>query len=243
MPCNSKCGFCGIRGHQISHCHSEEGTQLFNHIRSRAIDYIVLERQSIQQRAILFHKFLIDNCYVKELKLLLSKIQCSPNGNSVQLAARFVNNYFIINLGFEQFPDSIDENDRRDITGYLTFWRNLSIGREIHEVNLELSRYFGANNRLNTHKFNFKIDLKSIELTEENAPHCFECAICMEEECSIFDKVELGCNHSFCTICVSAILSNSQIKKIHPSCALCRKNFENMHVHRNKIMEDYRQFC
>jgi len=261
MSCATyKCGFCGVQGHKITHCDSEEGTNLFNDIRSKAIDYIVLENRSIQERAKLFYKFLIRIYYVKELKLILSKIGSCVSGNIVVLAARFTYKYFLKNLALQQFPGIIDHEDTIHLRAYLDYWKDLSQGiKSVSQVNQELDDYFefvrgllyldelhDSDFDFETAKFKFPINvvMKPIDLTEEKTPEYFECAICMEEECSILDKVEMGCNHSFCMTCVSNMLTNSQIKKKHPCCALCRADFKNMQVHMDNIMEDYNtRFC
>jgi hypothetical protein len=260
MPCNSKCGFCGVRGHRITHCDSEEGNRLFNDIRSRAIDYIVLEDRSIHERAKIFYQFLIRIYYVKELKLIVSKIGCDVSGNIVILAARFTYKYFLKTLGLQQFPGIIDHEDNIHIRAYLDYWKDLSQGiKSVSQVNQELDDYFDFVNGLQyleqlhdsdfdfeTAKFKFPINvvMKPVDLTEEKTQQYFECAICMEEQCSILDKVEMSCKHSFCMSCVSTMLTNSQNNKKHPCCALCRADFTNMQVHMHTIMEDYNtRFC
>jgi hypothetical protein len=247
MPRNSKCSYCRNEGHTIRHCNSQEGYIFNDRIRSRAIDYIVLERQTIHERAKLFYKFLVQNCYLEELKLLLSRRECHVNGNKKQLAARFIHNYFILELGLCQFPGIISHTDRRHIRAYLTYWYNLSQGNQY--VDRELNQYFDSINLLqsdndNTYKFPINVVMKTIDLTEETLQQHFECAICMEEQCPILDQVVLGCNHYFCTGCVTIMLTNSKNKKIHPCCALCRTEFKKIQLDNEKIMEDYNtRFC
>jgi hypothetical protein len=242
-----KCSYCRNVGHNIAHCSSEEGKIFFNNIRSKAIVYIVLENRSIHERAKLFHQFLTRICDVEELKLLLSKIQCRVNGNRIQLAARFVHSYFIRELALRQFNSMINDNDHCHIRAYLTYWKDLSQGIPLDEANYKINHYFDFMKQFendNKYKFPINVVMKTVDLTEEEPNQYFECAICMEEQCHILDQVEMECNHSFCTNCVSTMLINSQNKKKHPCCALCRVDFKKIQVHTHKIMEDYNtRFC
>ena len=255
---NHRCSYCGVRGHKISYCNSDEGTRLFNHICSRAIDYIVLERRTIHERAKMFYQSLISIYYVKELKLILSKIGCVVRGNMVEVASKFVYKYFLKYLALQQFPDLITSDDRLDLRAYLRYWRELSKGyKSIDEANQELTDYFvfvnglrnlrrNGNETYSNCKFAINVFMKPVDLTEEQeeSPSHFECAICMEDECSVLSKIELSCNHSFCESCVSTILLNSQKNNKHPNCALCRKDFTIMQVHKQSILEDYNtRFC
>lgn len=245
MPCNSKCGYCRKEGHNINHCNSEEGNRLFNRIRSTAIDYIVLENRPIDERTTLFYKFLIDILYVDELKLILSKAECSINGNKKQLAARFVNRYFIQTLAYGQFSRHMDYNERSHIHIYANYWKKLSQGKPLIETNEALNLYFDLIRPIQrNNKFPINVVMKPVDLTEEEPKQYFECAICMEDECPMLDQVELGCGHSFCVTCVSGVLTNSQKNKKHPCCGLCRTDFKNTQVHTQQIMEDYNtRFC
>ena len=253
MSRNSKCSYCRVEGHTVRYCGSEEGTMLFNRVRSTAIDHIVLERRPIHERAKLFYRFLVHCCNVEELKLILSRRECRVNGNKKQLAARFIHNYFITELGLGQFYRSISVTDHHYIPAYLTYWYDLSNGKPVIEVDQALNRYLyfnpvsqlgTGNNYDNKYKFPINVVMKTVDLTEEQTEQCFECAICMEDQCPILDQVVLGCNHSFCNNCVSVILTNSQDKKTYPCCALCRDKFEKIQVHTHKIMEDYNtRFC
>jgi hypothetical protein len=243
MPRQYKCCYCHKEGHKITHCDSEEGNRLFNMVRSRAINYIVLENRTIDERAKLFYNFLVRILYVDELKLILSKQQCRINGNSKQLAARFVYRYFIQGLAYGPYIRHIDHNERRHIHIYANCWRLLS-ERLVVEANQELDRYFDLIKQIKPNKFPINVVMKPVDLTEEEPKQYFECAICMEEECPILDQIELGCGHSFCVSCVSGVLTNSQKNKKHPCCGLCRADFKNTQVHTKKIMEDYNtRFC
>ena len=247
MPRQNKCGYCCKEGHNITQCDSEEGNRLFNRVRSRAIDYIVLEIP-LHERTKLFYNFLIRTCYVPELKLILSKNQCLINGRKKHLAARFVQSYFIQELAYGPYLRHMEHNERVHIAIYANCWRLLS-ERHIVEGNEELNRYFDLIKQVEPiHKFPINVVMKTVDLTEgaeeAGAVQSFECAICMEEECPILDQVELGCGHSFCVTCVSTMLTNSQKNKKHPCCGLCRADFKSTRVHTPKIMEDYNtRFC
>ena len=243
MPRQNKCGYCCKEGHNITQCDSEEGNRLFNRVRSRAIDYIVLE-MPLHARTKLFYNFLIRTCHVPELKLILSKNQCLINGRKKHLAARFVQSYFIQELAYGPYSRHMEHNERVHLAIYANCWRLLS-ERRIVEGNQELNRYFDLINQ--PVKFPINVVMKTVDLTEEEEEQpaqSFECAICMEEECPILDQVELGCGHSFCVTCVSCVLTNSQQKKQHPCCGLCRADFKSTQVHTEKIMKDYNtRFC
>ena len=282
MPRQNKCSYCHTEGHNISHCDSERGNRLFNHIRSIAIDYIVLERRTIHERSIMFYEYLRNIYYDDELKLLLSKVQCRIHGNKKQRLSRFINNYFIRELVDGPYSRHLEYNERVHIAIYSNYWRLLSEGKLI-EANEELNRYLILVNQVhpNPHilvhpdifrlaqpnhnnqvepartaqpnhnnqveparKFPINVIVKTIDLTEEEPTQSFECAICMEEECPILEQVELGCGHSFCSNCITQMLTNSQKNKKHPRCGLCRADFKNTQVHTLKIMQDYNtRFC
>ena len=242
MPRQSKCGYCWKEGHNITQCDSQEGNRLFDRVRSRALNYIVLEIP-LHERTKLFYNFLIRTCYVAELKLILSKKQCLINGRKKHLAARFVQSYFIQELAYGPYSRHMEHNERVHLAIYANCWRLLS-ERRIVEGNQELNRYFDLINQ--PVKFPINVVIKSVDLTEEEEQpaQSFECAICMEEECPILDQVELGCGHSFCVSCVSNVLTNSQNNKKHPCCGLCRADFKSTQVHTQKIMKDYNtRFC
>ena len=247
MRRQSKCCYCRKEGHKITHCYSEKGNTLFNNICSRAIDTIVLENRTIDERAQLFYKFLIDSLYVDELKLLLSKKLSLINGNKKELAARFVNIYFIRELAYGPYSRHMEHNERLYIAIYANYWRLLSGGILIDAAKQQLNSYLYLIKQVEpTHKFPINVVIKSVDLTEEEEQpaQSFECAICMEEECPILDQVELGCGHSFCVSCVSNVLTNSQNNKKHPCCGLCRADFKSTQVHTQKIMKYYNtRFC
>ena len=274
MPRQIKCSYCRTVGHNISRCDSERGNILFNHIRSIAIDYIVLERRTIHVRAQMLYERLIDIYYADELKLILSKVQCRIHGNKKEHAARFVYSYFIKQLAYGPYSRHVEYNEYINLNIYADYWRLLSEGKQGMEVNQVLNGYltlvnqahlnndvpadFRAhlfsllfqrmmhhNNRVQSdHKFPINVVMKTCDLTEEEPTQYFECAICMEEESPILDQIGLGCGHSFCSNCITQMLTNSQTKKEHPRCGLCRADFKNVKVHTQKIMEDYNtRFC
>ena len=246
MPRESKCGYCRKEGHNISKCDSERGNTLFNNIRSRAIDHIMLERRSIHERATLFYDFLMNICFVDELKIILTKYGCIINGNKKQLAARFVSSYFIRELAYGPYARHIEYEERLYLTTYAGYWGKISSGKPLNEANEELNKFYDLRNskKLQHNKFPINVVIKPVDLTEEQPKQYFECAICMEENTPIVDQVELGCDHSFCVTCVRGVLTNSKKNKTHPCCGLCRADFKTMQVYRHTIMEEYKkEYC
>ena len=140
MPRQSKCCYCRKEGHNITHCDSEEGNRLFNHIRYMAIEFIVLERRTIHERSKMFYEYLRNIYYDDQLKLLLSKVQSRIHGNKKQRLSRFINNYFIPELADGPYSRHLEYNERLHIHIYSNYWRLLSEGKLI-EANEELNRY------------------------------------------------------------------------------------------------------
>jgi hypothetical protein len=245
MPRESKCGYCRKEGHNISKCDSERGNTLFNNIRSRAIDHIMLERRSIHERATLFYDFLMNICFVDELKIILTKYGCIINGNKKQLAARFVYSYFIRELADGPFARYIEYHESLYLSTYAEYWGKISLGKPLNEANEELNKFYNLTNyKLHYNKFPINVVIKTFDLTEEDPQLYFECAICMEENCLIVDQVKLGCNHSFCESCIDVVLTNSKNNKKKPCCALCRADFKTLQVHKYKTMEEYNnKYC
>jgi len=247
MPRQSKCSYCRKEGHNISKCDSERGNTLFNYIRSRAIDYIMLERQSIHVRAESFYDFLFYTVYVNELKIILTKYGCRINGNKKQLAARFVYSYFIRELAYGPYARYIAYEERLYLTTYAEYWGKISLGKPLNEANEELNKFYDLRtSKLHySDKFPINVVMKTPWfLTKEQLEQYFECAICMEENVPIVDQVELGCHHSFCTSCIGEVLKNSKNNKKKPCCALCRADFKTLQLHRYKICQEYnKEYC
>lgn len=229
MPRQSKCCYCQKEGHNITHCDSERGNTLFNDICAKGIEYICLEWRTIHQRACMFYCYLMRICRLDELKLILSKRQCRTSGRKRELAARIVNNYFILELAYGSYSGRLRYNERLHTHMYANYWRLLSEGVLWNEARQELERFLVLTSDEQpvqpNYKFLINVVMKSVDLTEEQPTQSFECAICIEEECPILDQVELGCGHSFCVTCVSTMLANSQNNKKHPCCGLCRADF------------------
>jgi len=254
MSTNTKCGFCGLRGHTIGNCNSTFGNQLCSVIKSRALDYFTSHRDlSINSRAIQFYEHLKNRNYiVKELRFILSKMGCSTNGTKQELAARIVHQHFFIRLALRELPHLLSYDDRINMEEYVKYWWHLSIGVSTEESNRQLNEYFDWIAELDFEfqdnsvtKFPIQVSMEPVELTDENEkPPTFECAICMEDECSILDKVDIDCKHSFCKQCISQVMVDSQAKRKHPCCALCRGNFKTITVRINNVLEDFKErFC
>lgn len=258
MTTNTKCGFCGVRGHTIGNCNSVEGNQLCTVIKSRALDYFTSHRDwSINYRAIQFYEHLKNRNYiVKELRFILSKMGCSTNGTKQELAARIVHQHFFLRLALRELPHLLSYDDRINMEEYVKYWWHLSIGVSTEESNRQLNEHFDwiaeldfememeiQNNSVT--KFPIQVLMEPIELTDENEkPPTFECAICMEDECSILDKVDIDCKHSFCKQCISQVMVDSQAKRKQPCCALCRGNFKTISVRMYDVLEDFKErFC
>jgi len=258
MTTNTKCGYCGVRGHTIGNCNSIEGNRLCTVIKSRALDYFTSHRDwSINSRAIQFYEHLKNRNYiVKELRFILSKMGCSTNGTKQELAARIVHQHFFLRLALRELSHLVSYEDRVNMEEYVKYWWHISIGVSQEESNRHLNEYFDwidemdfqefdNNNDDSITKFPIQVSMEPVELTDENEkPPTFECAICMEDECSILDKVDIDCKHSFCKQCISQVMVDSQAKRKHPCCALCRGNFKTISVRRYHVLEDFKErFC
>ena len=258
MTTNTKCGFCGVRGHTIGNCNSIEGNQLCTVIKSRALDYFTSHRDwSINSRARIFYEHLKNRNYiVKELRFILSKMRCSTNGTKQELAARIVHQHFFLRLALRELPHLLSYHDRINTNEYVKYWWHLSIGVSTEESNRQLNEYFDWIAELDFEmemeiqdnsvtKFPIQVSMEPVELTDENEkPPTFECAICMEDECSILDKVDIDCKHSFCKQCISQVMLDSQAKRKHPCCALCRSDFKTIGVRMHNVLEDFKErFC
>lgn len=259
MPINTKCGYCKLKGHTIDNCNSEEGIQTCNYIKSRGIDFFT-SNQPINHRANNYYKEIQRDCNVQELRFILAKVGCSTTGTKSELAARFIHEYFFRSIALRQLSHLLSINDRLHIGEYMNYWLNISRGVSTNEANRQMNEYFEfilnidmmQIDNTNFHqydnsvpKFPIKVFMELIDLTDENEkPSTFECAICMEDECSILDKVDIGCNHSFCKQCVTNVILDSQAKRKHPCCALCRSEYNTMHVRMHNVLEEFNEkFC
>jgi len=263
MTTQNKCGFCDAIGHTIQHCNSEMATIMYNNMKSRAIDYFTSNQgTSIHSRATLFQGYLKDTYSLKELRVILAKMCGSTSGNKTAIIARIVLQHFFLRLGYRDFQDTLSFNDRVHMDEYTKYWWNLSLGVSIITASAELNDYFEFVNSMEVldfgnfspasvvnvettvKKFPILISMKAIDLTETQGTETFDCPICMEDECSVLDQVEMGCNHSFCKECVVRVMDDSQKKGKDPCCALCRQDYKRVYVHTGAVLESLRErFC
>jgi len=237
-----RCGYCSKPGHTVTNCDHYHGNIIFQYMENQGIRFLNKIHLRLNDRANRFHSYLMQ-FNVQELRLLISKINSSVldmnlsiRGTKSQLLARIVHNYFFeILLNASNYFVSTEDNIYKD--AFILYWWNISIGRSVNEALTELNNYFDTIDRLvsrNTEPQKFPITalIKTIDLTNEieNIQQSFECSICMEDECSNFDKVEISCNHIFCKECITKLLSNSQVKKKHPVCALCRRDVTTIYL-------------
>jgi len=232
MTTQHKCGFCNTVGHTINNCNSEIGDILYNGVKSRAVDFFTSFTDStIHYRAKSFQNHLKQTYYIKELRVILAKMRCCTSGPIPMLTARIVHHYF---FQMRDYYYTLSNHDRSHIFIYGKYWHQISIGYPIEYAQRELDNYFARELKLSS-KFQIKISLKSIDV-KNNDDNIFECPICMEDNVDISDKVDIGCNHSFCKHCVLRVMSDSQKKGVHPSCALCRQNYNEMHVRSDSVL-------
>jgi hypothetical protein len=216
---------------------------------------------SIQGRATLFQGYLKDTYSLKELRVILAKMCCSTSGNKTVIIARIVHEHFFLRLGLREFHDTLSFNDRVHMDEYTKYWWHLSLGVSIITASAELNDYFEFVNSMEVldfgdfsleemnfetivKKFPIQISMKAIDLTETQGTETFECPICMEDECSVLDKVDMGCNHSFCKECVVHVMDDSQKKGKHPCCALCRQDYNRVYVRTDDVLDNLSErFC
>lgn len=253
MPRDNNCSFCNLRGHTIRFCNSDEGFSFLNHIKSKSIDYLVMGNRetSLFTKATSFYNYL--NSYnMKELRFILSKKAESINGTKAMLASRYVYRYFISELALQQFPDILSYDDKLHVFEYLNYWRNISIGVSIQEANIQLNDYFEFVDSMSV--FDSDLDYDNISTVSKFPIHVaidhstkedhFECAICMQDDCPISNKISIQCNHSFCKDCVTQYMIKCQESNKFPTCALCRGDFMDIKVNNLDVLEDFQdRFC
>lgn len=262
----TRCGFCSEAGHVITNCISEVGNRIFLEaqlfMRNQFVYYYLSHHgnnefyDNINDYANNCSQYL-NSLPMKSLRFILIKLGLFCNGIKGRLISRIIHTYFYLRLALREFSHLVRHQDRLHIDEYVKYWWHLSIGVPYNEALLELIEYFEFlevmeymnenenENNENNQKFPIKVSMTAIDLTDENEkPETFECAICMEDECSILDKVDMGCKHSFCNQCVSQILLDSQKKGKHPCCALCRADYTTLDVRMCHIMDNIvTQFC
>jgi hypothetical protein len=247
MP--TKCSFCREVGHNNRHCQSEQCMLLLDRVCSKAFECINTE-YPINSRAIWFYTYLTKTFRHNELNMILimlkrqnliSKTSCGSR--KTHIASHIVKEYFYKHLLRENNRFIANSNDRRYITLYVLYWHRVSFLQAKHEVSEEsviifIQCYYidAIRNRQSLqNNINLQVNLKQIDCLEE----CFECAICMEDDCAPIRKVILSCNHSFCTSCVNEVFNLAKIKNKQPSCALCRSECSNIQVSNEECLEKF----
>ena len=256
MPRFTNCSFCNLTCHTIRDCRSDEGTLFLNDVTTKSIDYLVMGNREtcLFTKSMAFYNHL--NCYnMKYLRFILSKKGESLTGTKKMLASRYVYRYFISELALQQFPDILSYDDILHCSEYLNYWRNISLGFSVEEADAQINEYFqfvlfsGTAYDLQS-DFNyesistaskFQID---VTIEKENDVNDFECAICMQDDCSVSDKIRIQCNHSFCKDCITQYMIKCQESNKFPTCALCRGDFTDIKVNNIDVLEVFQdRFC
>lgn len=255
MVRTNKCGFCGRKGHNITHCNCEHGLNLLNHIQSRSIDYLVMSNRSLSvfDKSVRYYNFIKESLQMKEIRFMLAKNGSSIRGNKTLLAARYIHDYFFAEIVLDRFPDILSYDDRVHIEEYVKYWNNLSSGVSLQQCNIDLNDYFEFVDSLEVFDSDYDYDtistkyknLINVSMNElDQETETFECAICMDDNCSTINKVVFDCKHSFCKECVTQVFLTCQTKKNVPSCALCRRDCNKIQVYDSNVFDDFRErFC
>ena len=231
-----KCSFCGIKGHTIVSCNSAESVGIFEEIKRRAICYFTMDRlplffekPSLQEKANIFNRILLDTYPVVHLKLVMTKIGCTVSGTNVQLAAKFIYQYFLLALT-KKYSYMLSDNDRSHLDEYLLYWYELS------GIKHKTSSYKGL------YKFQMKVNMQHpMKLTASKTK--FTCIDCMRKT-SISKKVVIGCSHDLCKDCLITQLTGCQTAGKPPDCLFCCMKFTELMVHKESLSKKLnKQFC
>lgn len=256
-----KCCFCSELGHSIQTCQSETAGVLFQSFKQSARDSLSQNLDMIQKSFHLYN-YIFRHFKMNELKMIMIMIRRESDelfrrypldyGTRKQkLASAIIYFYFYKTLLDSETNNIPDLLQRRLIHFNTHFWKSVSIGsiREV-SINSYNSHYMNMSLRINQaisiatartqtqtpiEKFQILFEIIPFDLTEDH----FECSICMEDECSPFEKVVMNCNHSFCKNCVHQVLTDAKSKRKHPSCALCRQNFSKIQICDQNILNDF----
>jgi Ring finger domain len=213
------CEFCGINGHNIRQCISEEITYIYYMINERLLQYLqyysyynILDREYYLECDILRR-------YTKSTyKAILYKyttIACS-NLNKKQLLQCILNHMFSNNIIIPRPPQN-----------HSLFY--------IFNMNYDSFDYVHVESPQKI-KYNIKIDLEE-EIPEPDTT--FECAICLTTM-KDSKSVTLNCNHVFCGECIEKSIKHTT-KCL--CCALCRTNITNFDTKSCNIYDNLLQYC
>jgi len=228
-----KCSYCGVKGHTIANCNSTESMEVFDEIKRRAICYFTMDRAhvffekpSIQEKAMIFNRILLDTYPINKLKLVMTKIGCTIGGTNVQLAAKFIYQYFMLDLT-KKYSYMLSDNDRAHLDEYLLYWYELS----------------GIKRKSSTlYKFQMKVRLHESH-TNPNTKSKFTCIDCMRKT-SISKKVVIGCSHDLCSDCLVTQLTGCQTEGNTPDCLFCCMEITQLVVHKESLLKKLnKQFC
>jgi hypothetical protein len=234
-----KCGYCGIKGHTIVNCGSPQSIEIFDEIQRRAICYFTMDRlplfletPTLQDKAKIFNRILLDTYPVIHLKLALAKIGCTVQGTNVQLAAKFIHQYFLLTLT-KKYSYMLSDNDRTHLNDYLMYWYELSGG----------GKDISCSHK-NLYKFPIKVNVHPLHLqTTDSSITKFVCIGCMRKT-SISKKVDVGCSHNLCSDCMVDQLTSCQENNVHPDCLFCCTKFTHLLVHKGSLLKKLnKQFC
>jgi hypothetical protein len=78
-------------------------------------------------------------------------------------------------------------------------------------------------------------------LVKEGLEECDDCPICYESV-KMIDIVEMGCNHKFCSNCISISLQK-HYKREEPCCALCRGTITKCVVYSTNVYDKIVEYC
>jgi len=255
-----KCSFCSEFGHSAQTCQSENAENDFEMLKDLIMDALEDDDSDIIDRAFsIYNGMKINHFRNRQYKQLLisikrdhpeliGELQLTRGTRNDQLASAIIYFYFYKTHLVSEINNIHVTNFQKSMIPYNThFWKLVCDGtiREvsIDSYNLHFSniyyRILQARSLLRSQqpieKFQIQFEIIPIDLTKDH----FECSICMEDECSPFEKVVMNCNHSFCKNCVHQVLTDAKSKGKHPTCALCRQNFSKIQFVDQTILNEF----
>jgi len=233
----SKCGFCRKNGHRITNCNDRAGFDVLREVRDECYrvineyinsDSIYINIHTSCEKIYSF----MQRYSVKHLRFILVKSGCNSSGCKRELIARYIHEH-LLETNFE----ILNYYDSLHIGAIVKYWWHLSIGVSEQEAWGEFCEYFEEVDE-NDRKSNIQIQtlIRPIDLTGDEV-FSFDCAICLNDECSILDRIDMGCEHSFCRECITNLINDSQEKEKLPRCPLCRADCKTLHVRTTIALE------
>lgn len=239
----SRCGFCRKIGHRITNCNDREGLDVLREVRDecyRIIDEYIMSDSiyiNIHTSCEKIYSFMHRRYSVKHLRFILAKSGWYSSGCKRELIARYIHQRIYLHDLIENNFEILDYYDRLHIGAIVKYWWHLSIGVSEQEAWGEFHEYFEEVDE-NERKSNIQIQtlIRPIDLTEDEV-FTFDCAICLNDECTILDRIDMGCQHSFCRECITNLINDSQEKEKLPRCPLCRADCKTLHVRTSIALE------